>query len=563
MDFKDLKGLQWAYEVVNGDFVANKWVKLECQRYIDRIETLQYNEDFNYYFDLKEAQTIYGLLKYINFATGVYANKPMANHLAGYQWMVIENVFCWFDKDAENPQKMIQEVYLQMGRKSSKSVLCALLEILIMLRAPAYSQHAIAGLTRDISGLIKKDMEKIINCSPKLKKYFKITREQILCKHNQTTCKNLSGEANNINGLLLETFLVDEVANQPNQDIIGALKLSQMSTTSRLACFISTAYDLEHNAFYELIDYAKKILDGTVEDIHTFALIFELDEGDDYTVESNWIKASPLQMTLESGRKFLRDEFNKALEVPSKMAEFRIKILNERLSSSKFESFIDIQTLKKCKADKPYDWNGKKVYLGLDMAQTNDNVSVGMCTYDDKLEKIVVKSWCFIPSEKTQEKTIREKVDYFRYIREGHCHSCGDYVVSYSFIENFIMNIENEYGVEIVGIGYDRYNCISTANKLENAGYTTIEVRQHSSTLHPALKWLEESILQSDFIYEDNELLEINFSNCRTVYDNNMNKYINKKKSTGKIDMVIALVNALYLLNLENTTGDNFGAYIL
>ena len=42
-----------------------------------------------------------------------------------------------------------------------------------------------------------------------------------------------------------------------------------------------------------------------------------------------------------------------------------------------------------------------------------------------------------------------------------------------------------------------------------------------------------------------------------------MNKYINKKKSTGKIDMVIALVNALYLLNLENTTGDNFGAYIL
>ena len=125
------------------------------------------------------------------------------------------------------------------------------------------------------------------------------------------------------------------------------------------------------------------------------------------------------------------------------------------------------------------------------------------------------------------------------------------------------MNIENEYGVEIVGIGYDRYNCISTANKLEDAGYTTVEVKQHSSTLNPALKWLEESILQSAFIYEDNELLEINFSNCMTVYDNNMNKYINKKKSTGKIDMVIALVNALYLLNLENITVENFGAYLI
>lgn len=563
MDYKDLKGLQWCYEVVNGDFVANKWVKLECQRYINRVEELQHREDFDYFFNLKEAKTIYGLLKYINFATGVYANKPMSDYLAGYQYMIIENVFCWFNKDLDNPQKMIQEVYLQMGRKSSKSVLAGLLEILIMLRSPRYSQHAIAGKTRDISGLIKKDMEKIINSSPKLKKYFKITREQILCKHNETTCKHLSGEQNNINGLLLETYIVDEVANQPTQDIIGALKLSQMSTTSRLACYISTAYDLEHNAFYELIDYARKVLEGTVEDIYTFALIFELDEGDDYTDSRNWIKASPLQMTLESGRKFLQDEFNKALEVPSKMNEFRIKILNERLSGTKCESFIEMQTLKKCKLTEPYNWDGKRVYIGLDLALTGDNVGVSMATYDNYLGKIVVKSWCFIPENKVQEKSFKEKVDYIRYIAQENCYSCGDYIISYSFIEDFILNIEREYGVEVIAIGYDRYNAVSTANKLEDAGYNTVEVKQHSSTLHAPLKWLEESILQENFAYEENELLEINFSNARVVYDNNMNKYINKKKSNGKIDMVMSLLNALYLLNLENISQEDFGAYVI
>ncbi len=537
--------------------------KLECQRYIDRVEELQHREDFDYFFNLKEAKIIYGLLKYINFATGVYANKPMSDYLTGYQYMIIENVFCWFNKDLDNPQKMIQEIYLQMGRKSSKSVLAGLLEILIMLRSPRYSQHAIAGKTRDISGLIKKDMEKIINSSPKLKKYFKITREQILCKHNETTCKHLSGEQNNINGLLLETYIVDEVANQPTQDIIGALKLSQMSTTSRLACYISTAYDLEHNAFYELIDYARKVLEGTVEDIHTFALIFELDEGDDYTDSRNWIKASPLQMTLESGRKFLQDEFNKALEVPSKMNEFRIKILNERLSGTKCESFIEMQTLKKCKLTEPYNWDGKRVYIGLDLALTGDNVGVSMATYDNYLGKIVVKSWCFIPENKVQEKSFKEKVDYIRYIAQGYCYSCGDYIISYSFIEDFILNIEREYGVEVIAIGYDRYNAVSTANKLEDAGYNTVEVKQHSSTLHAPLKWLEESILQENFAYEENELLEINFSNARVVYDNNMNKYINKKKSNGKIDMVMSLLNALYLLNLENISQEDFGAYVI
>lgn len=38
MDKKDLKGYKWAKEVVEGKFIANKWVKLECKRYVDRLE---------------------------------------------------------------------------------------------------------------------------------------------------------------------------------------------------------------------------------------------------------------------------------------------------------------------------------------------------------------------------------------------------------------------------------------------------------------------------------------------------------------------------------------------
>ena len=50
---------------------------------------------------------------------------------------------------------------------------------------------------------------------------------------------------------------------------------------------------------------------------------------------------------------------------------------------------------------------------------------------------------------------------------------------------------------------------------------------------------------------EENKLLEINFQNARCVYDTNMNRYVNKKKSNGKIDMVVALINSIYLLQQE------------
>jgi phage terminase large subunit-like protein len=113
------------------------------------------------------------------------------------------------------------------------------------------------------------------------------------------------------------------------------------------------------------------------------------------------------------------------------------------------------------------------------------------------------------------------------------------------------MSIENKYGVRVQAIGYDRYNALSTAQKLERAGYNTIEIRQHSSVLHPPTKRLKEKILAGQMQYENNKLLEINFQNARCTYDTNKNLYVNKKKSKGKVDMVVALINAVYLLEQD------------
>ena len=112
------------------------------------------------------------------------------------------------------------------------------------------------------------------------------------------------------------------------------------------------------------------------------------------------------------------------------------------------------------------------------------------------------------------------------------------------------MEIESKYGVTVMGIGYDRYNALSTAQKLEDAGYTMVEIKQHSSVLHPATKWVAELVAEGNLLYEkSNKLLEINFENSRCVYDTNMNRYVNKKKSRGKVDMVVAGINAMYLLH--------------
>ncbi len=196
------------------------------------------------------------------------------------------------------------------------------------------------------------------------------------------------------------------------------------------------------------------------------------------------------------------------------------------------------------------DWAGRIVYIGLDLSESIDNTSVSMVSVDDN-NNILAESFAFIPEGRIQEKTSSEKVNYQELVKTDHVIACGDRVIDYAVVEDFILGLESKYGVQIQAIGYDRYNALSTAQKLENAGYNLVEIRQHSSVLHPATKRLKEKILAKEFSYTNNRLLEINFQNAKCTYDTNRNLYVNKKKSNGKVDMVMSLINACYLLEQD------------
>lgn len=121
-------------------------------------------------------------------------------------------------------------------------------------------------------------------------------------------------------------------------------------------------------------------------------------------------------------------------------------------------------------------------------------------------------------------------------------------MIDYLFVKEKIGQIETEYEVEVQQIGYDKWNALATVQALEADGYECVEIKQHSSVLHMPTKWLKELILEKAFRYMSNRMLEINFQNARCTEDTNKNKYVNKKKSAGKVDMVVALINAMYLL---------------
>lgn len=517
----------------------------ESERYIARLD----GSDDEIYFDYAECEIIYKLLRLINYSTGFFAGQPIIEHIAGFQAMILENVFCFRHKS--NNKRVIEEVYLELGRKSGKSFIASLIEIIIMLRAEEYSQTACGGKTRDISSLVRNMIVELINSSPYIKKHFKITREQITCKLNNCTLKALSGEADNLNGKLLSSFIVDEVANMADSSVIDALKLSQMSTNTRLAIYISTQYSNPHNVFNELLEYHKKILKGELKVKNTFGLLFEMDEGDSYKDEKNWIKASPLQMTLEDGINFLRGEFNKGLTVPSAMREFRIKILNERLVE-KSSSFIGMEDYEKCVVDKPpMDINGAVCFVGIDLSKVIDTTGISFVYpyLDGNTLKQYVEVYNFLPNEESLvEHTKTDKYDYLSAKSRGEIITTDNVIIDQEVVLNFIVDMIKKYDLKCQGVCIDPHNSSYFVTQVEKLGYEVYMIYQSAKHISEPIETLKAQILEKRVLFKKNDFLKWQFSNCKVVTDTQGYSRLDKfSKNCNRIDGVASSIDALKL----------------
>lgn len=244
---------------------------------------------------------------------------------------------------------------------------------------------------------------------------------------------------------------------------------------------------------------------------------------------------------------------------------FLCKHCNILYQGSATETYVAIDDLRRGRVD-AIDWQGRRTFLGIDLAMTEDNCAAVFISEsaDGGLDVLPIG---YLPEDRIAEKSAAEKLDYQRLIEEGCCYPCGDRIINYNFIEEHIRKTAREREMDIVGFGFDRWNCISTANKFENPtdGYEpwigTI-VEQKSYVLSPAVKYVAELVAEGKLHFADNRMFVINFANARCTYDTNLNRYISKKKSNGKIDMVAALLNAVFVYLQDKNENETWGAQI-
>ena len=480
---------------------------------------------------------------------------PMDEGLEDYAHFLIIAVFCTRTRD--DNRRFYTTALLEIARKNFKTFNAAVIFILGMLTEPQFSRFFSVAPDYKLSSELRLAVRKIIKVSPALADHFKINRDMITCLLNDIEYTPLAYSNDGMDGRLANIFLADE-AGALDSYPVEAMRSSQITIRNKLGIIISTQYPNDNNVMIDEVDIAKKVVDGLLDREDVFSLLYEPDEELTKEWEKNDLvifQSNPAAVSNAEIFKSIKDLRTMAVLYENKRENFLCKHCNIMYKGLGVEGYIDIQKVKQCaRKDKAAWWNGRRVWLGLDLAQTDDNTAVAMLAEEDGT--IYAKVWGFLPKDRVELKTKKEQVDYPRLIREGCCFACGEGVIDYGFVERFIVDLPKKYGVEIVGLGFDRYNALSSVQKLEEAGIECLEIKQHSSVLHPATKLLKECVLKKKFTYDENRLLEINFQNARCTEDTNLNKYVNKKKSAGKVDMVVAIINALHPLQVELINGE-------
>src|SRR5699024_4530728 len=197
---------------------------------------------------------------------------------------------------------------------------------------------------RELSSIVKQEIEKTIQESPAISKYFKLVKSEIRCELKKSKMIALATSNNRMDGRKANVYVADEVGALRDSYPIQAMQSSQMNMVNRTGILISTAYQSTDNPMTQEVEYAEMLLD---------VIIKKVKDKFDYLVK-------------------LR---NTAIEMPGTRSNFLTKHMNIFVDGDVSEAYMNIDDLQPNKIDY-FDWRGKEVYVGVDLSLTTDNTAV-------------------------------------------------------------------------------------------------------------------------------------------------------------------------------------------
>ena len=530
---------EYARSVVDGETLACEWVVKACQRHLDDLEKAE--GDFTYRYDAGLGDRAVNFIQLLPHTKGRWASKRELLVLGPWQCFIVCSIFGWVRKS--DGLRRFREVYAEIPRKNGKSVLAAAIGLFCMVADGEYGAEVYSGATTE-------------------KQAWEVFRPaRLMAKKTPALCERFGIEVNASNLLRLEDYsrfepligspgdgsspsvaIVDEFHEHKAPDLYDTMQTGMGAREQPLMFVITTAGSNIAGPCYGKRIEAQKILSGVSDEDRIFAIIYGIDEGDDFKDPDMWAKANP-NLGVSVSEDFLEAQVSGAIRSPAKQNAVKTKHFNIWVGAR--SAWLNMEHWQKA-ADPSLvlaDFAEDFAYVGLDMA-----VRVDMAARMSLFQRVVdgQKHYYAFPHFYLPEDALQDSKNakaYAGWASQGFCQVMDGAEIDFSEVEEELLSLPDHHPV--AELSYDPWQTTQLAQAVRKQGIEAVEYRNTVGNMSPPMREVEAALAAGRFHHPDNPILNWMASNVVAKEDAKENIFPRKELPENKIDGMVALLFAM------------------
>lgn len=492
-------------------------------------------------------------------------NRPTLGE-AGRPWIFDFASTVFGAYDSESGRRLISEFFLFVAKKNSKSTLAAALMLTCLIRNWRDSaEFLILAPTVEIASNSYYPARDMVNADEELSDLMHVQDHlrQITHRNTGAMLKVVAADNETVGGKKATGILIDEAwlfGKRPNaENMLREACGGLASRPEGFVIYLSTQSDeAPAGVFKQKLDYARGVRDGRIDDNHFLPVIYEFPDSalkEKQHLDPKYFYVTNPNLGASVDEEFLKREFKKAEEQGEEsMRGFLAKHLNVEMG-------MNLKTHRWAGADFWEEAAGKVtlelilersevVVIGIDGGGLDDLLGLAVIGRDAESGGwyLFTRAWC---NPIALERRKSEAARYRDFQKDGDLIIVEEIGQDVQQVGDIVMQCENaglldRIGVDPVGIG-DIVDEVQ-ARGIEHDRVVGIP---QGWRLSGAIKTLERRVAEKTVTHGGQALMTWCVGNARVEPRGNAIIITKQASGTGKIDPLMATLNATALMAMN------------